>query len=842
MDLIKLLDVDNPKKIKDTLNVLIANYENFGDRVQAIADSAAKDSAAALDAGNEAKQIAQENTESLEQSIIAQDTRITEAIVAQDLKLDTAIAAQDAVVSQSAEASTSAKQTAEEALAMIEQADARSQEATALAEQAIAEAGEATATSELAMNVATEAKSSVDQALSTGVFGTFVHNPSGFSLLHAYMTDDINAEDTDERFHIATPKLVRDALSNVDLSNYMDLASAQTASGAKTFDEIILNTNSWGCMGISNKALNNTTTTWMRRTLFGYNVSGSHDTTAMGYNAKGTYQGTAFGSSAQANADHSTAIGYKANTTGYGSIAIGYQAKSTAENAIQLGEGTNATANTLQVGTHTLLDYSTGLIPNERLNITELLTDYVDLDSVQYFTGSKGFNDCYLYLGSKYYSDTLRIDSQFGGLYSFVVMGGGNATVGRNTFLYSNTGAQAGDDAVVIGSNANANASWDNLPNKIIAIGYKAEAHANQAIQFGEGTNTVEKTLQVYDYTLLDGNTGKIPNERLDIALPAEYPEYDLVIKTQADFENFYTTLDNETCTAKSVLFVGNGGTGSFVRTDGKGLHLPETLKVLAGINSAAIRITNFDGTNDAGIYYTTKPTDRSYSISNLSVTTISNSVITMCLKNCINILNCNLEAYQYSSRSAYAVAYCNNISHCKILAECRTSSGGTYAGASYGIFESNFAIDCDITVRGADYTTGVEGGNFYFGCTVSVGALSTSGQAYGYQYAQYLYGCTSTIESGNIVRSFEMCYYLTACMSTIKVSGSYNYDYSQCYYPVTCLSVNSKAAKLYNSCYHINATLDDIPTNYITTDTEQTIGVNKTFTGIITVPDVSIT
>lgn len=191
MDLIKLLDVANPKKIKDTLNILIENYENFGDRVQSIAAKAAEDSAAALAAGNEAKQIAQENTESLEQSI----------------------AAQDGVVAQAAEDSANAKQTAEEALAMIEQADARSQEATTLAEQAIATADEATATSELAMNVATEAKSTVDQAISTGVFGTFVHNSAGISLLHAHMTDDINAEDTEERFHVATPKLVRDALS-----------------------------------------------------------------------------------------------------------------------------------------------------------------------------------------------------------------------------------------------------------------------------------------------------------------------------------------------------------------------------------------------------------------------------------------------------------------------------------------------------------------------------------------------------------------------------------------------------------------------------------------------------
>lgn len=221
MDFIKLLDVANPKKIKDTINLLIENYEDFGDTVQAIADKAAEDSAAALLAGNEAKQIAQQNTEDLEEAIASQNTTIQQNKAEQDATIEAAFEVQDAKlnaqdeeIAQNTTTSDQAKQIAEEALAMIEQADARSQAATETAEDALALANESIETSELAMNVATDAKSTVDQAISTGVFGTFVHNTAGISLLHAYMTDDLNQENTDENFYMATPKLVRDALTN----------------------------------------------------------------------------------------------------------------------------------------------------------------------------------------------------------------------------------------------------------------------------------------------------------------------------------------------------------------------------------------------------------------------------------------------------------------------------------------------------------------------------------------------------------------------------------------------------------------------------------------------------
>lgn len=586
--------------------------------------------------------------------------------------------------------------------------------------------------------------------------------------------------------------------------------------------------------------------------------------------------------------------------TGNYGIAIGINAFYKADNAIQLGTGTNSTAKTLQVFDYQLLDGNTGLIPEARLafNITDYLTkevfansalklpdtapdttvvptidntntqqnialDNFVLTTAQNFTAEQkaqvrgnlglpatAFDGSYLSLGNK---PILNTDNS----ESLAVNSAEEINAIVNLHKISKTGALA--DAIQDENNRTVTdaekAAWNDKLDKAggtmsgnINMNNNNLTGVNGLISYN-GTYLLDSTStglvnvgNAEESLVLYGKDTNVIYNGKSLAFAADsFKQYDLIISTQAEFENFYATLDNETCTAKSVLFVGNGGTASFLRSDGKGLHLPSTLKVVAGINSASIRITNFDGTSLAGIYYTSKPTDINYSLSTLSVTVISNSVNSICLQKCINISNCILKAYQYSSRTARAVSYCKNISHCDILAECRANENGIVAGTSYGIYESDYAVDCTVTARGADDTAGIEGGNFYFGCVVTVDALSTKGQAYGYQYAQYLYGCTATINSGHIISGFEMCYYLTACTSTLKATGSYNYDYSQCSYPVTCISTNSKAAKLYNNCFHVNATLDDIPENYVTTDTAQTITVDKTFTGAIVVPDVSI-
>lgn len=92
----------------------------------------------------------------------------------------------------------------------------------------------------------------------------------------------------------------------------------------------------------------------------------------------------AIGTGANASASYSVVIGSKASATnvsgtgvaigsnalasGSDSIALGKLAEATADNAYQIGEGTNNTTYSLQVDSYTLLDTSTGLIPDARIS------------------------------------------------------------------------------------------------------------------------------------------------------------------------------------------------------------------------------------------------------------------------------------------------------------------------------------------------------------------------------------------------------------------------------------------------------------------------------------------
>ena len=187
MELIKLLDIANPKLIKDTLNRVSQDYEAFRVEIEEAANAALNTAVTANDSANAAL------------------TTVTDY---------------ETIVIGSAQDSSSARLVAEEALAMITQADERSQEAALLAEQSFTEAAEAVQTSELAMNVANEAKSTVDQALDIGTLGSFVHNIHGIALAHAHMTDDPNQVDDEELSYLATPTLVREAIKDkADLNN-----------------------------------------------------------------------------------------------------------------------------------------------------------------------------------------------------------------------------------------------------------------------------------------------------------------------------------------------------------------------------------------------------------------------------------------------------------------------------------------------------------------------------------------------------------------------------------------------------------------------------------------------
>lgn len=115
---------------------------------------------------------------------------------------------------------------------------------------------------------------------------------------------------------------------------------------------------------------------------------------------------------------------------------------------------------------------------------------------------------------------------------------GEGSTVRNICSVVIGKGASAGErNCVVVGHTAESTYGYQGCvavgqyakvkANYAIAIGRAASATATRAIQLGQNTdgtnsdNNVANTLQVFQYQLLDGNTGKIPSDRLDMLVTA---------------------------------------------------------------------------------------------------------------------------------------------------------------------------------------------------------------------------------------------------------------------------------------------------------------------------------
>lgn len=132
---------------------------------------------------------------------------------------------------------------------------------------------------------------------------------------------------------------------------------------------------------------------------------------------------------------------------------------------------------------------------------------------------------------------------------------GGNGIQFGNYAGHSNHGSYN----ILIGDYANAGLQG-------IAIGFNAKTTVDYSIQLGHGVNSDAKTFQVWDYQLLDGNTGKIPNERLNFNIDDKADKINLdrnVMNSQsislngdnATLVNSFINLNTLTTTTSSNLF-----------------------------------------------------------------------------------------------------------------------------------------------------------------------------------------------------------------------------------------------------------------------------------------------
>lgn len=204
-------------------------------------------------------------------------------------------------------------------------------------------------------------------------------------------------------------------------------------------------------------------------------------------------------------------------------------------------------------------------------------------------------------------------------------------------------------------------------------------------------------------------------------ATKEEIVTYDLVIRTQADFEAWYKQLDAGTFTGHSVLILD----GTYTRSDGRGLHLPDTLYQLHGLGKVSIEISNFvytSSTNVGAIWYSAKPQGDEYSIKNISVSVVATNSggnhSIQCFYSCTNLVKCTGSGEGGSSYD-YGFYSCTNLINC---------TGSGYGGGSnnpgYGFYSCTNLVNC----TGSGTGNGLGGVGFHT-CT---NLVNCTGSGYG--------------------------------------------------------------------------------------------------------------
>lgn len=227
---------------------------------------------------------------------------------------------------------------------------------------------------------------------------------------------------------------------------------------------------------------------------------------------------------------------------------------------------------------------------------------------------------------------------------------------------------------------------------------------------------------------------------------------YDKVIRTQAEFVALYSSAD--WLGAKSVAFVGNGGTLEFTRV-GAALKIPLTVKRIDGFNSAKIRIDNFTyGTtlNQGAIWYESIPASRDNKISGITLTVgVTGTTTLRGFVNFYNLLDCNVyfeSTNAANASSAYGFYRCDKVTNGYVNGK----TVGT--GATAGFAECNNVINSEVLLNNT--STGISSG--FLTCKVIDNPIS---MIYGTGAARAYSGCVQlTNPVGSAVGSTGYAYY----------------------------------------------------------------------------------
>lgn len=250
---------------------------------------------------------------------------------------------------------------------------------------------------------------------------------------------------------------------------------------------------------------------------------------------------------------------------------------------------------------------------------------------------------------------------------------------------------------------------------------------------------------------------------------------YDVIIRTQQEFDALIaspTWLD-----AKSVLFVGDGGTLIFLKDDGKGICVPSTVKRISAINLAIINVMNFDPSNIAAFYYDNLPASNDTYIEHIKLVVhgVTGGTVTG-FHHCTIMRGCTCNVLAYGEEAS-AFNACSNIESCIGIV---TGTGKQYGFINCSRINTSTALvnlSKDLTNCCFYGCAGIESGDAgtgdigFRGCTHLSNCVSNYNRI-GFSFSSLIANCISNvradeaIDPNGIIIGFDNCTHLSNCES----------------------------------------------------------------------------
>lgn len=219
---------------------------------------------------------------------------------------------------------------------------------------------------------------------------------------------------------------------------------------------------------------------------------------------------------------------------------------------------------------------------------------------------------------------------------------------------------------------------------------------------------------------------------------------YDLIIRTQAEFNSFTNSIVGGTCTAKSVLFVGDGGTLVFKYTGTAKLTLPQTLRVLDGINNAIITMTSVSNSRNSstsghhsayaiGYAYKSRPQDYKYRVSNITFNITSTSgIYATAISRLTNLYNVTLNYTNTYSNNNFVDGFydCENLMNCVSNVTHTLTSTSVSTNSTSGFNYCKNLINCysNVVTNATNDTTPLDSNTNTFGFRQCEGLVNCDG------------------------------------------------------------------------------------------------------------------